>query len=190
MQITTTAAATVMATVLIAATAEATTALLIRSRQYEEVSGGGAMPPTNITDVEEGESFSERLDDGPFVEGSIPADPPAPLSVIEKFYSVRRDWRRCMVPMCGGWWVKSVNEETTRCVDGVDAEECYVAEIDLGDLRDEVVSLFLSSGGNLVLGSVRPEEYDLGTFGFMTAVGTWYIYGGKFVVTDAQGSDD
>ena len=32
----------------------------------------------------------------------------------------------------GGWWAKSVNEETTRCVEGVDVEECYISEIDLG----------------------------------------------------------
>ena len=37
------------------------------------------------------------------VEGLIMADPPAPLSVIEIFYSVMRDRRKCMFPMCGGW---------------------------------------------------------------------------------------
>ena len=36
------------------------------------------------------------------VEGSIPSDPPAPLSVIEILYSVRRDWRKCMFSMCVG----------------------------------------------------------------------------------------
>ena len=77
---------------------------------------------------------------------------------------------------------KIVNEETSCYVGGVDAKECYVAEIDLGDLRKKVVSFFLSSGVNLVLGSVRPEEYDLGTFGFLTAVGAWYGSGGQFVV--------
>ena len=51
-----------------------------------------------------------------------------------------------------------MNEDTTCCDGGIDAEECYIADIDLGDLRDEVVSFFLSSGGNLVLGSVRPKE--------------------------------
>ena len=84
--------------------------------------------------------------------------------------------------MCGGWWAKIVNEDTTCCVGGVDAEECYIAEIDLGDLCDEVVSFFLSLEGNLVLGSVHSEEYDLGTFGYLTAVGAWYRSGGKFEV--------
>ena len=75
-----------------------------------------------------------------------------------------------------------MNEETTRCVGGVDVEESYVSEIYLGELRNEVVSFLLSSGGNLVLVSVYPKEYDLRTFGFLTAVGAWYGSGGKFVV--------
>ena len=87
-----------------------------------------------------------------------------------------------MFPMCGGWWAKIVNEDTTCCVGGVDAEECYIAEIDLGDLCDEVVSFFLSSGVNTVLGSVRPKEYDFGIFRFLTAVGAWYRSKGKFMV--------
>ena len=87
-----------------------------------------------------------------------------------------------MCPMCGGWWVKGVNENTTCCVGGIYSKECYVAEIDLGDLRDEMVSFYLSSGRKNVLGSMRPEEYDLGTFNFLTAMGSWYRSGGKFVV--------
>ena len=58
------------------------------------------------------------------VEGSTPSDLPAPLSVIELFYSVRRDRRKCMFLMCGCRWSKSVNEETTCCDGGVDAEKC------------------------------------------------------------------
>ena len=85
------------------------------------------------------------------MEGSILADPPAPLSVIEKNYILGKDRCKCMFPMCGGWWGKIVNEEITRCVGGVDANECYVAEIDLGDLHEKVVSVYLFSGGNLVL---------------------------------------
>ena len=75
-----------------------------------------------------------------------------------------------------------MNKETTRCVGGVDAEECYIAVIDLRGLHNEVVSFFLSSGGKIVLGFVLPEEYNLRTFGFMTAVDACYVSGGKLVV--------
>ena len=69
---------------------------------------------------------------------------------------------------------KEIKKDTTRCVSGVDSKECYVADINLRDLDDKVVSFLISSGRNLVLGYVRPKEYDLGNFRFLTAVGAWY----------------
>ena len=39
------------------------------------------------------------------------------------WYSVRRDYRKCMAPMCGGYWVKAMNQRKTQCVDGTRAEE-------------------------------------------------------------------
>ena len=122
------------------------------------------------------------------VEGTITANPPAPHSVIENFIaSGGTGASACFPCVLGGGGAKIVNEETHLCVGGLDSEECYVAEINLGDLRDEVVSFSLSSGGYLVLGSVCPEEYDLGNFVFLTAVGARYGSGGQFVV-DRPGS--
>jgi len=46
------------------------------------------------------------------------------------FYSVRPDYRRCVSPLCGGYFVKRVNQSRTRCVNGRLMSECYVAEID------------------------------------------------------------
>jgi hypothetical protein len=45
------------------------------------------------------------------------------------YYQVRRDMRRCMSPMCGGYFVTAVNQKRTRCADGKKAAECYVAEL-------------------------------------------------------------
>jgi hypothetical protein len=50
------------------------------------------------------------------------------------YYVARRDLRRCMAPMCGGYFVSRVNRSTTRCADGSYAASCYVAELDLGQL--------------------------------------------------------
>jgi hypothetical protein len=44
------------------------------------------------------------------------------------FYLARRDYRKCASPMCGGIFVKSVNQASTVCADGKRAKECYVAE--------------------------------------------------------------
>lgn len=47
------------------------------------------------------------------------------------FIVTRRDTRKCASPMCGGWFVKRVNNETTVCADGSKAAECYVSAIQL-----------------------------------------------------------
>lgn len=46
------------------------------------------------------------------------------------FVVTRRDYRRCAAPMCGGVFVKRVNQATTRCADGTMQAECYVASYD------------------------------------------------------------
>jgi len=46
------------------------------------------------------------------------------------YYTLRADVRRCASPMCGGFFVKLVNHGRTRCADGRNLTECYVAEID------------------------------------------------------------
>src|SRR5437763_14453597 len=50
------------------------------------------------------------------------------------YYSARPDLRRCIAPLCGGWWVKRVNRASTQCADGSYASECYVATIDVSGL--------------------------------------------------------
>lgn len=55
---------------------------------------------------------------------------PEPLAGSGEYYLVRQDVRRCMSPLCGGYFVKRVNQSRTRCADGRWMRECYVAEID------------------------------------------------------------
>lgn len=43
------------------------------------------------------------------------------------YYLARQDYRKCASPMCGGMFVKSVNQASTVCADGKRAKECYVA---------------------------------------------------------------
>jgi hypothetical protein len=47
------------------------------------------------------------------------------------FIVTRPDYRRCASPMCGGVFVKRVNANKTRCMDGTYQAECYVADVDL-----------------------------------------------------------
>lgn len=55
---------------------------------------------------------------------------PKPLAGDGDYFVVRQDVRRCMSPLCGGYFVKRVNQSWTRCANGRRMSECYVAEID------------------------------------------------------------
>src|SRR5260370_7964329 len=55
---------------------------------------------------------------------------PDPMNATSTFYSLRRDLRRCVSPLCGGYFVKRVNMSSTRCANGRFMSECYVAGID------------------------------------------------------------
>jgi len=44
----------------------------------------------------------------------------------EVYFTVRPDVRRCISPICGGWFVNAVNRKQMRCLDGSIKKECYV----------------------------------------------------------------
>jgi uncharacterized protein DUF6748/Kazal-type serine protease inhibitor-like protein len=87
------------------------------------------------------------------------------------YFSLRHDLRRCVSPLCGGFFVKRVNHTLTRCADGTQQPECYVAELDLEALGldpdqagqvSDTPEQFLLRGD--VLPKVVPEFGNLGTF--------------------------
>ncbi len=70
-----------------------------------------------------------------FVVSSAPTEVEAAavvqgLSDNFTYYTLRADLRRCASPMCGGFFVRRVNHARTRCANGRNMAECYVAEID------------------------------------------------------------
>ena len=76
------------------------------------------------------------------------------------YYSVRHDMRRCVSPLCGGYWVKRVNQTYTFCPGGGPAHnpnwttgECYVAEADFS------AAGLQSAGGSLWKGAVRSKTF-------------------------------
>jgi hypothetical protein len=97
----------------------------------------------------------------------IAADPdPDSLKTTSTFYTIRSDLRRCASPLCGGFFVKRVNLPVTRCADGQNKPECYIAEIDwngpvevdagLAILRGQIIARNYSKFGNL--GALRVTE--------------------------------
>jgi hypothetical protein len=69
------------------------------------------------------------------------------------FIVSRQDTRRCMAPLCGGVYIKRVNQPEVKCADGKWAKECYVGDLDLaaigveGEQAIEVRNLILSGRG-------------------------------------------
>ena len=45
------------------------------------------------------------------------------------YYHARQDQRRCVHPLCGGYWIRAVNQRYTTCANGMLETECYVAEV-------------------------------------------------------------
>eukprot|EP00670_Eutreptiella_braarudii_P007284 CAMPEP_0174290080 /NCGR_PEP_ID=MMETSP0809-20121228/27491_1 /TAXON_ID=73025 ORGANISM="Eutreptiella gymnastica-like, Strain CCMP1594" /NCGR_SAMPLE_ID=MMETSP0809 /ASSEMBLY_ACC=CAM_ASM_000658 /LENGTH=222 /DNA_ID=CAMNT_0015388477 /DNA_START=22 /DNA_END=690 /DNA_ORIENTATION=+ len=86
------------------------------------------------------------------------------------YFSVRRDYRRCISPLCGGYWVSQVNKEATVCADGAKAPECYVAEFDWRG-TDQTGA----GDAALVQGRIAKKQYEVhGMLGvFKVTGGAW-----------------
>jgi hypothetical protein len=107
-----------------------------------------------------------RAFDGPLIEYQFVAR----LSQSEVF-TARPDYRRCLLPVCGGYFVKLVNKKLTQCADGSLQEECYVTSIVYGD---NPISAGTSSFANktplLLVGViVSKNDPQLGSLGVFLA---------------------
>jgi uncharacterized protein DUF6748 len=107
---------------------------------------------------------------------------PDPANATSTFYSVRRDRRRCVSPLCGGYFVSRVNLSSTRCANGRFMRECYVAEIDWNrQLENDSGDMLVRGGLGVkrfarfgILGVLRVSESWVST-GANRPVGTFYL---------------
>lgn len=91
-----------------------------------------------------------------------------------QFFSITRDGRRCVSPVCGGWWVQAVNEARTRCADGSWAQTCYVAALDTSRVSGDLTE-FHNSHNNLAFGRVKRQKYPgFGNLGKLVVTDAWY----------------
>ena len=109
-------------------------------------------------------------------DDALPLEPnpvsPDPLSSTSTFYTVRADLRRCVSPMCGGYFVKRVNLPTTQCANGQYSPQCYVAEIDWNGQRE------VDAGKALLRGNVIAKTYGrFGNLGAFRVTESWQAVG-------------
>ena len=84
-------------------------------------------------------------------------------TVVNSYVTLRRDYRRCMAPLCGGYWVHDLNRVTLN--------EKYVSALDFSqsDLDDGSQQMALSGGdGEVILrGRLGPQESQFKTRKFV-----------------------
>lgn len=91
----------------------------------------------------------------------------------QEYFSVRADVRRCAAPLCGGYFVQAVNRSATLCADGSEAQECYVAELDISGLGAPP-----GAAPALVRGDLEPKDFEgFGNLGRLRAVEAWRAAG-------------
>jgi eight-cysteine-cluster-containing protein len=83
------------------------------------------------------------------------------------FYIIRRDLRRCASPLCGGYFIKLVNQSRTRCANGRHMSECYVANIEWNGQPEP------QKDGALVRGSLSTRGDRRGKYGVLSAREVW-----------------
>ncbi len=88
------------------------------------------------------------------------------------YFTARPDLRKCMAPLCGGYWVKRVNQPKTKCIDGSWQKECYVADLDwsslgLSDVETADANAAAQAAEIVLRGKLAPAAYpqfDLASF--------------------------
>lgn len=114
------------------------------------------------------------------VDGAETADSEDALSSTANFgyVTVRRDFRKCAWPMCGGYWVKKVNEQKTRCVDNTLQDECYVESIQLTGLNlsqreQDEVSGAMAQGNTVLRVRAYKKRINGANYGLLKANEAW-----------------
>jgi len=83
------------------------------------------------------------------------------------FYLVRPDPRKCASPMCGGYFVRLVNQGVTRCANGKRMSECYVASIDWNGSNE------VEPGKALIRGLFTTRGSRNGKYGVLKVLESW-----------------
>lgn len=107
-----------------------------------------------------------RAFDGPLIEYQFVAR----VSQSEVF-TARPDFRKCLAPVCGGYFVKLVNKKLTQCANGTLQEECYVASVVYGaGSVSGTTQSFSNRTPLLLIGAIVPKHYDnVGNLGVFIA---------------------
>lgn len=116
-----------------------------------------------------------RAFDGPYIEYEFVAEA-QPMAAEVSYFTARPDYRKCVAPLCGGYYVKKVNKKRTRCADGTKQAECYVAELDFKYKNENFSNTSFSNLTPLLLaGSLTSKNFEgFGELGVFNATDVQY----------------
>jgi hypothetical protein len=92
---------------------------------------------------------------------------PAVTAQTSDFFTIREDLRKCASPMCGGYFVKRVNQPTTLCANGRNMSECYVASIDWNGAAE------VDAKRALIRGTIETRGDRNGKYGVLRVTEVW-----------------
>lgn len=104
---------------------------------------------------------------------------PIPAATRDGYFIVTRvDTRKCIYPLCGGYFVKAVNKALTRCADGSLQKECHAVELNTTALgwTPEQQAAFdgqFAQGFALVRGTLAPAPRGLYTADVLNTTEAW-----------------
>ena len=104
----------------------------------------------------------------------------------------RQDARKCAYPMCGGYFVKSVNQKLTRCADGTRQKECHAVQLNTNALgwtpeQHATFDAQFAQGKALVRGVLEPAPAGLYTADQLTITEAWQAQGGPCTMAPRDG---
>lgn len=95
------------------------------------------------------------------------------------FFRIERDMRKCVSPLCGGFFVSRVNRAYTQCADGSWEPQCYVADLDfassgLSSAQAEEISGSVEGDGVLLRGEMGSFTHEsFGVLGRLRVSEAW-----------------
>jgi hypothetical protein len=124
------------------------------------------------------DTSSEADDDGSEVvdtsEDAVTGSP----SNFGYFVVTRRDFRKCVSPLCGGWFVKRVNQASTVCADGTKQADCYVSSITYNGVgltprEEDELRAAVESGKGVIKAATYKKKFNGQWIGTLKANEGW-----------------
>ena len=136
-----------------------------------------ADPPSEITSDSADEVSLASSADADAIDGA------------RTYFAITADLRKCASPMCGGWFLRRLNQPLTRCHDGQFAAMCYTPVLDWSkaDLSEALQGKLLDAAHQGAL-SGDVDAIVRGRFARTNST-TPDPSLGRFVITEAWGAE-